>query len=325
MNDLENKMSEENPKKLSWWQVLLLILTALLIVGLILVNFLCSENRFVITGSIVTLICLLIVIVLSNSFDSFSIVGIFNLRREVKENKEKIDKLENLMFQSLTNNIRIVNNSSSKIEMDSADEEEIKEEEQQQELMLQSQHADPVGLEVQRMDSADKEKIKEEEQQQEEKEKMGETRIPRQRLDREEFAKLLLRKYCEKNHQSGNLLYDMKISDTFISNRSVSFKAYIKDDEKELFIDTFQASAFSFLMSHDRIYVKISKILNYRSVKNTNAKMVCLIGKPDFEQERFNVSKLQSDFLPAISNNLRDIVLISYSQAEYDDCLIPRS
>ena len=284
-------MSEENPKKLSWWQVAALIFTALLIVGLILVNFLCSENRFVITGSIVTLICLLIVIVLSNSFDSFSIVGIFNLRREVKENKEKIDKLENLMFQSLTNNIRIVNNSSSKIEMDSADEEEIKEEEQQQE----------------------------------EKDKMGETRTPRQRLDREEFAKLLLRKYCEKNHQSGNLLYDMKISDTFISNRSVSFKAYIKDDEKELFIDTFQASAFSFLMSHDRIYVKISKILNYRSVKNTNAKMVCLIGKPDFEQERFNVSKLQSDFLPAISNNLLDIVPISYTQEEYDSCLIPRS
>lgn len=317
-------MSEENSKKSSCGQIVALILTALLIVGLIVVNFVFSENRFVITSSIVFLTCLLVIVVLSKSFDSFSL-GFFSLRREVKENKEKIDKLENLMFQSLTNNIRIVNNSSSKIEMDSADEEEIKEEEQQQELMLQSQHADPVGLEVQRMDSADKEKIKEEEQQQEEKEKMGETRIPRQRLDREEFAKLLLRKYCEKNHQSGNLLYDMKISDTFISNRSVSFKAYIKDDEKELFIDTFQASAFSFLMSHDRIYVKISKILNYRSVKNTNAKMVCLIGKPDFEQERFNVSKLQSDFLPAISNNLLDIVLISYSQAEYDDCLIPRS
>lgn len=296
VNDLENKMSEENPKKLSWWQVLLLILTALLIVGLILVNFLCSENRFVITGSIVTLICLLIVIVLSNSFDSFSIVGIFNLRREVKENREKIDKLEKLMFQSVNNN---------------------------QQAQQSSHNTTYVfgGQGVQRMDSADKE---EERQQQEEEEKRENSRTPRQRLNREIFDELLLKKYREKHQPAGNILYDMKISDKdFISDRPVMFKAYIKDDDKELFIDTFQAGVLSFFY-HDRIYVKIGKILNYRSVKNTNAKMVCLVGKLDSEEKAAD-SKLESYFLPAISNNLLDIVPISYTQAEYDSCLIPRS
>lgn len=303
MKNLENKMSEENSKKSSTLQIVALILTALLIVGLILVNFVCSENRFVITGSIVTLVCLLIVVVLSKSFDSFSIVGIFNLRREVKENKEKIDKLEKLMFQSV-NNIQA----------------------------LQSSHNtnyfvnNPAGLEVQRMDSADKEKIKEEErQQQEEEEKRENSRTPRQRLNREIFDELLLKKYREKHQPAGNILYDMKISDKdFISDRPVMFKAYIKDDGKELFIDTLQAGAISFLMYYDRIYVKISKILNYRGVKNTNAKMVCLVGKLDSE-EKAGDSKLESYFLPAISNNLLDIVPISYTQAEYESCLIPKS
>ena len=301
MNNLENKMSEENPKKLSWWQVLLLILTALLIVGLILVNFVCSENKFVITSSIVTLVCLLIVLVLSHSFDSFSIVGVFNLRREVKENREKIDKLENLMFQSVNNNLQAQQNSHNTTYVFG-------------------------GSEVKQMDSADKENRKEEErQQQEEEEKRGNSRIPRQRLDREKFDELLLKKYREKHQPVGNIFHDMKISDKdFISDRPVTFKAYIKDDEKELFIDTFQASAFSFLMSHDRIYVKISKILNYRSVKNTNAKMVCLVWKLDSE-ENADISKLESYFLPAISHNLLDIVPISYTQEEYDSCLIPRS
>lgn len=291
-------MSEENTKKSSRLQIAALILTALLIVALILVNFICSENRFVITGSIVTLVCLLIVVVLSKSFDSFSIVGVFNLRREVKENKEKIDKLESLMFQS-------VNNMQS----------------------LQSSHNanyfvnNPAALEVQRMDSADKEKIKEEERQQEEEEKRENSRTSRPRLDREEFAKLLLQKYLKK-YSEGNILYDMKISDKdFISDRPVAFKAYIKDDEKELFIDTFQPSAFTFVMSHDRIYVKISKILNYRGVKNTNAKMVCLIGAPDFEKEKFDILKLQNEFLPAIKNGLLNIVPISYNQEEYKKCL----
>ncbi|MBP5405652.1 hypothetical protein J6Z19_00700 [bacterium] len=213
--------------------------------------------------------------------------------------------------------------------MDPAEKEKEKEEDLKQELMFQSFNNtncfvnNPDSLEIQCMDSADKEKIKEEEQQQEE-EKREETPTHRQRLDREKFAKLLLRKYCDKNQQSDNLLYDMKISDTFISDRPVAFKAYIRDDEKELFIDTFQASAFSFLISHDRIYVKISKIFNYRSTKNTNAKMVCLIGKPDFD-EKFDISKLQNDFWPAIKNNLLDIVPISYTQEEYESCLILKS
>ena len=95
----DNEMTEGNSKKSSWWQIAALIFTALLIVGLIVVNFF-SENRFVITSSIVFLTCLLVVVVLSKSFDSFSL-GFFSLKREVKENKEKIDKLENYVFQSI--------------------------------------------------------------------------------------------------------------------------------------------------------------------------------------------------------------------------------
>ena len=302
MKNLENKMSEENSKKSNTLQIVALILTALLIVGLILVNFVCSDNRFVITGSIVTLVCLLIVIVLSKSFDSFSIVGIFNLRREVKENKEKIDKLEKLIFQSVNNN-------------------------QQAQQSSNSTTISINALGVQDQTSDDKARIKEDERQQEEEEDKEEaTRTPRPRLDREKFAELLLQKYLKQNNLLDKIIKkDVKIADEIqnsdsISNRPIAFRAYIKDDDRELFIDTF-SSVLTSVMFSDRLYVKVSKVLNYREIKNAKAKTVCLIGKPNSERERFYVSKLQSDFLPAITNNLLDIVTIPYSEEDYNSCL----
>lgn len=286
-------MSEENSKKSSCGQIVALILTALLIVGLIVVNFVFSENRFVITSSIVFLTCLLVIVVLSKSFDSFSL-GFFSLRREVKENKEKINNLEKFVFQS---NIMQMQHTSNNV----------------------------VTQFVQPIDSNDKEKFDKEEEQQEEeaKKKINNTRP---RLDREKFTKFLLKKYLEQNHLSCTPVYGVKIADEIsntdpISNRPILFSAYLKDVDTELFVDIFQSRIFGLFMYYDRIYVKLSKVLNYRNAKNANAKMLCLIGKPDSE-EKAGDSKLEPYFLPAISNKLLDIVSIPYTQEEYDSYII---
>lgn len=299
----ESEMTEEISKKSSWWQIAALIFTALLIVGLIVVNFAFSENRFVITSSIVFLTCLLVIVVLSKSFDSFSL-GFFSLRREVKENKEKIDKLENYVFQSINNNQQMKNRSDNKMTVNF-----------------------PSSLNVKDMEKDEKEKEEKLQQEEQQEENIRRKTISNRRVDREKFAELLLNTYIKQNSLSDAVVRkDVKITDKildtdFISNRPIAFKAYLQNADKELFIDTFQSSAISFLLSYDRIYVKVSKVLNYRSVQNTNAKMVCLIGKPDFEEEN-RYSKLETYFSPAINNKLLDIVYIPYSKEDYDSCVI---
>ena len=289
-------MAEENSKKSNWWQITALILTALLIVGLIVVNFVFSENRFVITSSIVFLVCLLVIVVLSKSFDSFSL-GFFSLKREVKENKEKINNLEKFVFQS---NIMQMNNRTDN-------------------KTIVNYPYSPV-LD---MNSSDKEKEKTLQQEEQRKDEIREKNPSNQRLDREKLATLLLDKYMKQNSLSGALVRkDVKISNKIlntdlISDRPITFKAYLKDAGKELFVDIFFSTSLSFLMYHDRIYVKVMKVFSYNVMQNANAKMVCLIGKPDSEK-KVGDFQLESYFSPAIDNKLLEIVYIPYSQEEYD-------
>ena len=83
-----------NEKKLSKGYILALTLISLFIVAIIVCSFIFSENQYYISKSIITLLCLLVIIVLSNSFDNFSIFHIFTLKKEVIEHKEKIITLE---------------------------------------------------------------------------------------------------------------------------------------------------------------------------------------------------------------------------------------
>lgn len=71
-----------------------LVLISLLISSLIIVTFLFSENQFVITKSIITLLCLLVVLVLSNSFEHIHFGKWFELSNQIKEGNEKITQLK---------------------------------------------------------------------------------------------------------------------------------------------------------------------------------------------------------------------------------------
>lgn len=189
-------------KKFSKGQIIALVLTSLLITGLIIGAFLFSaQNKFIISSPIITLVCLLIILVLSNSFDNFSIGKIFSMSREVKESKEKIKVLEkekneillkliNLNFQS--------QNSSVTVNTGSNDSN--------------------TSLVVENLDKDEKERKEKEE----EDIKENLENISRKRLNTDKFESLILNKYYGISKNDSVLMREVKVVDKFQDIDSIS-------------------------------------------------------------------------------------------------------
>lgn len=70
----------------------LIVFLSLFLAALIIISFLLSEQKFVITGGIIICTALLIIIVLSEMFDSFSIGNLISLKKKLKETDQDLEK-----------------------------------------------------------------------------------------------------------------------------------------------------------------------------------------------------------------------------------------
>lgn len=294
-------------KKCSKGQIIALVLTSLLITGLIIGAFLFSaQNKFIISSPIITLVCLLIILVLSNSFDNFSIGKIFSMSREVKESKEKIKVLEkekneillkliNLNFQS--------QNSSVTVNTGSNDSN--------------------TSLVVENLDKDEKERKEKEEDIKENLEN-----ISRKRLNTDKFESLILNKYYGISKNDSVLMREVKVVDKFqdidsISNKPVYFDAYLKENDYETFI-AIRKNDLSSMIFHDKLYVQLNKILMYRKNNEVNAQLLLLLAKEKNPDETRYQGIYHRFFDPAIRCGILKIVDIEYTKEEYESCLEER-
>lgn len=127
---MENKEQDKSTKQ----QNLSLILLSLFIAALIISTFILSPQKYIINTSIIILTAFLIVIVLSRSFDSFSVGKILEISKNAEENKARADRLENellkflnINFQSqkASNNVIIENSASRNLAVQQATDDEI--------------------------------------------------------------------------------------------------------------------------------------------------------------------------------------------------------
>lgn len=295
-------------KKCSKGQIIALVLTSLLITGLIIGAFLFSEqNRFIISSSIITLVCLLIILVLSNSFDNFSVGKIFSMSREVKESKEKIKELEkeksdillkllNINFQSQKSSVTVNTGSNDS----------------------------NASLVVENLDKDEKERKKEEE----EDIKENLENVSRKRLNPEKFENLILNKYYGISKNDSFLMREVKVVDQFqdidsISNKPVYFDAYLREINAETFIDIRKCSLPSMIF-HDRLYVQLNKILMYRKNNEVNAQLLLLLAKEKDSEETRHQGIYYRFFEPALKCGILKIVDIEYTKEEYESCLEER-
>lgn len=300
--------NNQNNKKPIFEVIILLIV----IIPLIFISFTCSSYKFEITASIIILICLLIIVLLSNSFDNFQIGKLISLKRNITEYKIKNERLENekneLVKQLINFNIQAQHTSN--MNFNGISLEDLKK-----------------GIFVEKASEKEIKDNKSEEDKERIKDNKIESKEPEKIIDREKLESLILKK-CFGTINFGSIVTDVKVNNKFndidpISNRTVIFDAFYIEQETERFIEINQ---YISPMFYDRLYVMLSKIYHYRKIKNLNSNLTLIIPKLPKSVERnmlrrspYSIDRLKENFFPAISSGLLKVLEVEVTEEEIEE------
>lgn len=300
----------EEKKGIGWGFGLLLAALSIFIMVLIGFSFFAAKPEYNITPAIIILICLLLILALSNSFDNFSIGKLLTISKQAKENKNRAEKLEkekeelllkfvnaNFQSQQATSNFFLGNPFVGRISFLKANSDEISAEDRDEE---RANDKDDVVL-----DSSLKNKT----------------------VNRKKYRSVLLKKYCEIN-KINSIDENIKLEWQYqnqnidpIGTRPMLCHAHYEDNNREIFLRVLGAS-FSVNMMSYRIYGLLNRINLYRNVKKTNAFLVILLNKPQDQSEKVidNLNRLRNFFAPAITSRLLEIQEIELSKKDVEIC-----
>jgi len=294
-----------NKKNSNFVRVLIIGLSAF-IVWLVTYSFLIAEPKGSISTGIITLVILLVIIVLSESFDNFSISKLFTMSREIEEKNSSIKKLDtentelrrelvNVVTsisqnQTSTNIIGFSDDLARKIGVEKASEDEITDKrEKEDEVVTES------------------------------------TNIITKRINHQQLEDITFTKFLSANNLNAfNLIKEAKLVTQFsgidaISNIQPIFDGYINTGESEIFIEI-KASRIFHPMMRDRIYLMLNKIYLYNKIKNANAHLnlvlVPLKNDDNDQRSQRNTERMKEYFEPAIAKGLLKVVEIELSPDE---------
>ena len=289
--------------KTNWFVRILIIVLGLLIISLIVYNFYVIEPKGSITKELIILLGLLIILSLSEIFDSFSLGQFLTLKKEVKNKKEQVvelkDEKKNLL-NLLISNISVQNQS--------------------QNIGISPSELKDIITVIQ----ADPNRIKEEEEAKEiEEEKLSnqETITPKRksRVDFRAVEQIGLSKFISLNNLDK---YKAKSQIQFsandpISSRTPIYDGYIKTELAEIFIEI---KPQRIMMIFDSLYHRLNNIYHYEKIKGVNAYLqLILIELPEDEGNgriRNTKEKLEKDFAPAIDKGILKIQYLKLTEEE---------
>lgn len=286
----------------------LLGMLCILIAGMVVFRYLRVEPIGEITIGVLVLIALLVVLVLSESFDNFSIGKLVAISRDVRKKEAEIEKLEKLNASLLSQLIAVSNSQSQR----------------QSSTTVQGDYYATAPV-VQKATDAEVE-----EKQNSENRALAATaaEVPAPaRMDWARAESMALEKLLKlRNIHPSNLITEAKLSFLQgvdpISNIHPIFDGYIKETDGETFIDMRPERLLS-PMYRDRLYVMLSKIHHYRATKQINAHLDAVILKVPGEEGRGiwgNTQKVFQYFEPAIASGLLKIHEIQFTEAEANEC-----
>lgn len=296
---------EEVTKKANWFVRMLISAFCLLLVSMVLYRFICVEPRGDITAGIVTLLCLLLVLVLSESFDSFSVGKLISISREVKKKEKEVEKLEKQNAHLFSQLISISNTQSQN---------------QSHTNVYGDFHAAPT------VQKATDEDVEEKQSSDSASATQLASEAPKTTNWREAERIALAKYLLQRTLHPSNAIIEAKLVSQFqgldpISSMQPVFDAYIKETEHETFVEM-RSAAYTSMMFRDRLYVMLSKINHYRTAKQVEAHLdLVLIKLPGDEIRTPNsFSRMLESFEPAIASGLLKIHEIEFTAAEAAKC-----
>lgn len=295
-------------KKSSHFVRMLIVGLAAFIIWIISYSLLAPDSKGAISAGMITLVILLVIIVLSESFDQFSVGKLFSLSREVEKKDKSINTLntENTnLRKELVNVVTSITQNQSSTNIIGVSPEDI---------------AKAIGVEKATADEITKKRTEENE------ESSDKIRSVRRRLSHQKIEEIAFTKFLAKRNLSEfDLIREAKLVTQFsgidaISNSQPIYDGYINTGESEIFIEI-KVARGSVLMMIERVYLMLNKIYLYNKIKNANAHLNLILVDVDGEDDdrnRFqrNSDRLKEFFEPSILKGLLRIVPITLLEQE---------
>ncbi|MDF3840062.1 hypothetical protein P3W85_45145 [Cupriavidus basilensis] len=295
----------EERKKPNWFVRILIIAFCILLASMIAYRYITIEPKAEISGGLITLLFLLLILVLAESFDNFSVGKLISISREVKKKERDVEKLEKQNTHLLSQLISLSNTQSQN---------------QNHTNVYGDYHATPTvqkasETDVQEKQSSDAASAAT---------PNGTSRVATNWRRAEELA---LTKYLQQRslHRS-NVIVEAKLVSQFqgidpISSMQPVFDAYIKLSEHETFVEM-RPAKLSLTFFRDRLYVMLSKINHYRTAKRVEAHLDLVLMKLPGEEPRApnDFARMLESFEPAIASGLLKIHEIEFTADEAASC-----
>jgi hypothetical protein len=269
---------------------------------MIFFNFFRTDPKGDINAGLITLLGFLIIVILSESFDSFSLGKILSLSRDNKKKETTVSQLshENSKLREQIINIAtsVTQNQSSTNIFGASDE-----------LMKNFSVQQATEEEIAAKDTTEED---------------SEERVsPTRRLNRRKLEEVSLVKFIKENELSSfNLIKEAKLVSQFqgidpVSNIHPIYDGYINTGDSEIFIEV-RPLRRSLFMSRERIYLMANKIHLYNLVKKANARLVLLFAdtREGDIGRRNPIDRLGEDFYPAITSGLLRIIKLDLTDDE---------
>lgn len=281
----------------------LIVLVCLFFAAMVAYKFFCLDPKGEISAGLLVLLAFFIVLVLSESFDNFSIGKLISLSRQIeaKESENKGLKAENSelrshlitvatsvsQHQTSTNIVGIPEAFAKAFAVQQAPDDEVQAKRTQEEVQP-AQTAEPVA----------------------------------KRIDRRKVEDITISKFLAANGwQQYALLREAKLTAQFsitdpVSDESPLFDGYVTVPDAEVFIEV-RSAGWGLTIFRDRLYMMLTKLHHYRSAKKSNVFLALVIVSIPGEEKRDSLlQRILRDFQPAIANGLLRVAEISLSEDE---------
>ncbi len=288
----------------NWFVRLLIVAFCLFLGAMVVYRFFYTDPKAEITGGLLVLLAFILVLVLSELFDNFSVGKIVIMSKNLKEKEAQTSELkkENSELrsqlisistsvsqrQTSTNIFGLPDNLVEVLTVRKAGEEEVEEKKREEEPPRPA---------------------------------VPEARVPTTRLDRARLEEVAISRFvAQQNLQPFNLIREAKLSTQFsgidpISDTTPIFDGYINTTDSEIFIEA-RPTNYTSLMFRDRLYMMLTKLHHYKSIKKSNVYLALVLVNLPEEEKRppgYYVERLQREFEPATTAGLLRIHTIDFT------------
>lgn len=294
--------------KTNWFVRALVVVFCGFLGTLVVYRYFYVDPKAEISAGLLVILAFILVLVLSELFDNFSIGQLVNVSRELKRKdvEAKSLKEENSELRghivAISTNISQKQTSTNIVGLPASYAD-----------MLTVRKAAPDEIETKNFEEKPSESVGTES-----------PAKPERFFDRTKAEDLAISKFVVGNSlQAFNLIRDAKLSTQFsgidpIMDITPIFDGYLNTSDSEVFVEV-RLLAYASMTFRDRLYVMLTKLHHYKTIKKANVYLALLLidaPEPASRPTSTLLDRLQRDFGPAIASGLLRIHQADFSAEE---------